>query len=75
MVFNSGRIFPRSVLQADTIVVSCGLANFERASWSTQRCHKIWGLRGELATATDNDKLHKSFEDNYLECATVVQYG
>ena len=35
------REFPRSVLQADTIVVSCGPANFERTSWSTQRCHKI----------------------------------
>ena len=33
---------PRSLLQADTIVVSCGLANFERTSWSTQRRHKFW---------------------------------
>ena len=28
------RDFPRSVLQADTIVVSCGLANFEDAALS-----------------------------------------
>ena len=26
---DSRRIFPRSVLQADTIIVSCGLANFK----------------------------------------------
>ena len=32
----AGRIFPRIVLQADSIIVSCGLANFERTSWSTQ---------------------------------------
>ena len=31
------REFQRSVLQADTIVVSCGLSNFERTSWSTSR--------------------------------------
>ena len=36
IVGDSRRIFPRSVLQADTIIVSCGLAKFERTSWSTQ---------------------------------------
>ena len=50
------RIFPRSVLQAVTIIVSCGLANFERTSWSTQCCHTFWELRDELATAADYDK-------------------
>ena len=39
---------PRSVLQADTIVVRCGLANFDRTSWSTQRCHKFRGSYDEL---------------------------
>ena len=38
------REFPRSVLQADTIIVSCGLANFERTSWSTQHRHKFLGI-------------------------------
>ena len=36
IVGDSRRKFPRSVLQADAIIVSCGLANFERTSWSTQ---------------------------------------
>ena len=64
MVLDSRRIFPRSVLQADTIVVSCGLANFECTSWSTQCCHKYWGLRDELATAANHDKFLESSEDN-----------
>ena len=64
-VDDSRRIFPRRVLQADTIIVSCGPANFERTSWSTQRCHKIWGLCGELATAANYDKFLKGFEDNF----------
>ena len=33
---------PRNVLQSDTIVVSCGLANFEQSSWSTHRRHEFW---------------------------------
>ena len=32
---------PRNVLQADTIVVSCGLANFEQSSLSTHRRHEF----------------------------------
>ena len=32
---------PRNVLQADTFVVSCGLANFEQSSWSTHRHHEF----------------------------------
>ena len=30
-----------------------------------QRCHKIWELRGELATIADYDKFLEHFEDNY----------
>ena len=41
MVNVRSREFPRSVLQAHTIIVSCGLANFERTSWSTQRRHEF----------------------------------
>ena len=33
---------PRNVLQADTVVVSCGLANFEQSSWSQHRRHEFW---------------------------------
>ena len=50
-VDDSRRMFPRSVLQAHTIIVSCGLANFERTSRSMQLRHIFWGLRDELATA------------------------
>ena len=63
-VIDCSRIFPRSVLLADTIIVSYGLANFERISWSTQRCHKIEGLLGEPAAMADYDMFLESFEDN-----------
>ena len=33
---------PSNLLQADTIVLSCGLANFEQSSWSTHRRHEFW---------------------------------
>ena len=59
------REFPRSVLQADTIIVSWGLANFERTSWSTQRCHKFWRSYDELETEAGYDKFVDSFEDKY----------
>ena len=58
------RKLPRSVLQADTIVVSSGLANFERSSLSTQRRHEFWGSYEELNTGADYDKCVDSFEDN-----------
>ena len=64
-MIDGSRIFPRSVLQTDTIIVSYGLANFERVSWSMQRCHKIWELCGEPATMADYDKFLESFEDDY----------
>ena len=35
------RVLPRSVLQADTIIVICGQQFFERTSWSTQRTRKF----------------------------------
>ena len=37
----SGEI-PKTVLRADTIVVSNGLANFEQSSWSTHCRHEFW---------------------------------
>ena len=63
--FRPLRPFPRSVLQADTIIVSCGLANFEVTTWSKHRCHKFWSLRKELTTRADYDKFSGSFEINY----------
>ena len=44
MVNVRSRECPKSVLQADTIIVSCGLANFERTSWSTHRRHEFCGF-------------------------------
>ena len=67
MVNVLSREFPKSVLQADTIIVSCGLANFERTSWSTHRRHEFWGFYEELDTGADYDKFVGSFEDNYPE--------
>ena len=52
MINVRGCEIPSNVLQADTIVVSCGLANFEQSSWSTHRRHEFWGTHG-------------SFKDNY----------
>ena len=56
---------PRNVLQADTIVVSCGLVNFEQSSWSAHRRHEFWGTHEELRTREDYDKFVRSFKDNY----------
>ena len=63
--FRPLRPFPSSVLQADTMIVSCGLANFEVTTWSKHRCHKFWGLRKELTTKADYVKFPGSFEINY----------
>ena len=41
MIDDSCRVLPRCVFQADTIIVSCGLRNFECTSWSKQRSHKF----------------------------------
>ena len=42
MVIVRGCEIPRNVLQSDTIVVNCGVANFEQSSWSTHRRHEFW---------------------------------
>ena len=53
---HTNQIFPirscdiRSVLRTDTIVVSCGLANFEQPPWSTHRRHEFWGTLEERTT-------------------------
>ena len=56
---------PRSVFQTDTIIVSCGLANFEQSSWSTHRRPEFWGSCEELFTKEDCNKFVRSFEDKY----------
>ena len=58
---------PRNVLQADTIVVSCGLANLEHSSWSTHRRHEFWGTHEELHRREDYDKFVRSFKDNFVD--------
>ena len=65
MVNVRGCEIPRSVLQADTIFASCGLANFEQSSWSTHRRHEFWRSHDELNSGEDYDKFVFSFEDKY----------
>ena len=65
MIDDGCRVPPRTVLQADTIIVSCGLKNSERTFWSTQRTHEFGRLHDELATAADYDKFDESSEENY----------
>ena len=56
---------PRSVLKAETIVVSCELTNFERTFGSMQRRPQFWSCHDELETEADYDMCVDSFEDNY----------
>ena len=64
MVNVRGCEMPRNVLQAETIVVNCGLANFEQSSWSTDRRHEFLGAHEELRTKEDYDKFVRSFKDH-----------
>ena len=57
----------RRVFEADTIIVSCGLEEFERTSWSKQHTHKFGGSHDELATVADYDKFVESIKNNYPE--------
>ena len=52
---------PRRVLEADTNIVSSGLEELERTSWSKQHTHKFGGSHDELATVADYDKFAESF--------------
>ena len=49
---------PRNVLQADTILVGCGVANLEQFSWPTHRRRDCWR---KLHTKEDHDKFLESF--------------
>ena len=61
---------PRRVLEADTIIVSCGLENFERTSLSKAAHPQIRSL-DELATVADYDKFAESFENNNTEACNA----
>ena len=67
--------FPRIVLQADAIVVRCGLANFEQSSWSTHRRHELWGRTKNCTRRRTTTSLFAVPRTTILECAMVVQYG
>ena len=62
---------PRNVLHAGTIVVNCGLANFEQSSWSTHRRQEFWWTHEELLTKEDCDKFVRSFKDNCIQIWTI----
>ena len=63
------RKLPRSVLQADTIVVNCGLANFERTSWSTQRRREFWDLSKNWTQGQTTTILFAVLKTTTLKCA------
>ena len=65
MVNARGCEIPGNVLQADIIVVSCGLSNFEQSSWSTHRRHEFWRTHEELHTKEDYDKFVRRFKYHY----------
>ena len=75
MVNVRSREFPKSVLQADTIIVSCGLANFERTSWSTHRRHEFWCFTKNWTQAQTTTSSLAVLKTTTLECGTVIQYG
>ena len=58
MVNVRGCEVPRNVFQADTVVMSCGLANFEQSSWSTHRRHEFWGMHEELRQRQEHEETH-----------------
>ena len=67
MIDDGCRVPSRIVLQADTIIVSCGLKNSERTSCGRRSAltNCDGRLHDELATAADYDKFDESFEENY----------
>ena len=67
--------FPTSVLQADTIVASCELTNFERTSWSTQRGHEFWDLAKHWTQGQTTASWFTVLKTTTLKYATVVQCG
>ena len=66
---------PRSLLQADTITVSSGLANLEQSSWSTLRCHKFWDLTMNRKHRQTMTSLSTGLKTTVLEGGMLVQYG
>ena len=66
---------PRNVLQADTIVVSCGLATFEQSSWSIRRRHEFWLTHEELRTKETTTSSFTASRTSTLEHAKTAQCG
>ena len=68
---------PRNVLQADTIVVSCGLANFEQSSLSAHRRHEFWKTHYELTVHEGGPRqICSQFQGQlHPNAQMVVQYG
>ena len=67
---------PRRALEADKIVVSCGLENFERASWSKQHTHKFGRSHDELVTVKQTmTSSRKASKTTTPKSATLVHYG
>ena len=62
---------PRRVLEADTFIVSCGLENFERTSWSKQHTHKVGISHDGLGQTTTSSS--KASRTTTLKSATLVQ--
>ena len=75
MVNVRGCEIPRNVVQADTIVVSCGLANFEQSSWSTHRRHESGERMKSSTRKRTTTSLFAVSRTTILGCVMVVQYG
>ena len=75
MVNVRSRMFPMSVLKANTIVVSCGPANFEQTSWSTSTVTNSRDLMKNLTQGQTATNLLAANKTTTLKYATVVQCG
>ena len=75
MIGDGCRVLPKNVFWAVTIIVSCGLANFERTSFSTQRCPKFLDRAMNRLQRQTTASSSKNSRTTTLECATVAQYG
>ena len=76
MVNVRGCEIPRNVLQADTVVVSCGLANFEQSSWSMHHRQEFLGNARRTAYKGGLRQVRPQFQGQLCwNVAMVVQYG
>ena len=59
------RVLPRHVMAADSIVVSCALTIFDRASFATRSATRFGNHVSALGPAQDHDKFSESLVANY----------